>query len=254
MGTSGQNGPESLFTNMTAKHSAKPLWLALINHRIVLLPRSEVPADLLRTLALIGPSEVLVRDYLSPHDEIIPAGANVNLEKGNVFYSEPSFEKPHPHSGSAKLAYSVNDRAHVAVLEEIPVKALVELFGLPPGTHLVHELESGNGQPVSEDAVIRFKEGPCFLAHVVDKKHVDVVVVTTGGSFPDEGFERLPINQEVKEQLAKAAKALKLGDVSTWVAKVDSRDIDAQKSYAANGLTGKVEIDFGPPAGGGGAA
>lgn len=245
--------PIFLQTNMTAKHThANPAWFALINKRIVITPRREVPAELLRVLASIGSEHVLVRDYQSPHDEIIPDGTVVDLSKGNVFYTEPLYDKPHSHSGKPKLAFSVDDRSEVVVVEEMPIKDFLLLFGLPEDTRLVRELESPHDEPINPDGVIKFKDGPCFLTHGVAKKHIDVAIVTTGGAFPHEGFERLPINQPVMDQLARAAKALKLGIVTDWVAKVGNRDLDQQKSYAANGLSGKVEIDYGPAAGGGG--
>jgi hypothetical protein len=239
---------------MTAsKAEANPVWFALINKRIIITPRREVPTDLLRLLACIGPEHVLVRDYQSPHDEIIPDCGIVDLGKGNVFYTEPRYLNPHPHSGPPKLAFAVNDRAEVVVVESLPLKEFLELFNLPEGTRLVRDFESPHDEPIHPGEVIWFKEGPSFVTHGVEPKHIDVAIVTTGGSYPHEGYERLPVNQPVKDQLDRAAKALKLGDVSSWVAKVGTRVLDQQKSYAANGLSGKVDIDFGPPSGGGGA-
>ena len=84
--------------------------------------------------------------------------------------------------------------------------------------------------------------------------HIEVSIVTTAGAFPAEGFERVPINQPLKVQLSQAAKALKLGDVSDWIARHGTRELDAEKSYADNNLSGKVEIDYGKREGGGGSA
>lgn len=82
---------------------------------------------------------------------------------------------------------------------------------------------------------------------------IDASVSTTSGRFPDEGFKRVPNNQPVKVLLAKAADTLGLADTDGWVARVDDREINATDSYQANGLTGKVTIDWGPSEGGGGA-
>lgn len=81
---------------------------------------------------------------------------------------------------------------------------------------------------------------------------VEVAVVTTSGSFPEEGFEKTPIHQKVMVILKKAQE--KLGIVSTdkWVAKVGGRVINPDLSYEENNLNGTVTIDYGPPEGGGG--
>ena len=62
----------------------------------------------------------------------------------------------------------------------------------------------------------------------------------------------MPINQPVQVQLAKAAAALKIADTSGWVARVGTREIEPEKSYAANGLQGRAEIDYSRREGGGG--
>lgn len=81
-----------------------------------------------------------------------------------------------------------------------------------------------------------------------------VAVVTTSGSFPDEGFAKAPSHQKVRIFLTEAARELKIADHSGWIAMVNNREIDPDKNYDENGLTGEVEIDFGPREGGGGNA
>ena len=82
---------------------------------------------------------------------------------------------------------------------------------------------------------------------------IRVAVLTTSGSFPSEGFERVPINQPVDVVLKRAAKHLKLTDTDGWVARVDETEIDPTKNYRDNGLAGEITIDWGPAEGGGGA-
>lgn len=83
---------------------------------------------------------------------------------------------------------------------------------------------------------------------------VAVRVVTTSGSYPAEGFDRVPMHQPVRQQLAEAVRKLKIRDTKEWVALVGGTEIDPDKSYEANGLEGEVVIDFGPLEGGGGNA
>jgi hypothetical protein len=85
---------------------------------------------------------------------------------------------------------------------------------------------------------------------------VEVSISTTAGFFPTEGFSHVPAKQAVQTELDKAKHALHIKDTTNWVASVagasGKRAIDPAKTYAENGLSGKVEIDWGPSEGGGG--
>jgi hypothetical protein len=82
--------------------------------------------------------------------------------------------------------------------------------------------------------------------------HVEVAVVTTSGRFPAEGTERVAAHQPVSNELKKAVKELKIVDTTNWIALVGEKEIDPNKSYVENQLTGTVIIDYGPREGGGG--
>ncbi len=84
------------------------------------------------------------------------------------------------------------------------------------------------------------------------EQHVEVVVITTSGSYPQTGTDRVAANQPVKNQLRKAVQELHIVDTTDWIARVAGSDIDVNKSYADNHLTGVVKIDYGPREGGGG--
>jgi hypothetical protein len=90
--------------------------------------------------------------------------------------------------------------------------------------------------------------------HDPKPNHLLVAVLTTAGSYPAEGFDEVPENQPVKVELAQAAKALKLTNTTSWVAKVGGTELDIEKSYAANNLSGKVDVNYGPRETGGGAS
>jgi hypothetical protein len=83
---------------------------------------------------------------------------------------------------------------------------------------------------------------------------VEVSVVTTSGSFPSQGFERVPKHQKVKVVLEKTAAHLGIADTGGWIATVSGREIKIDTSFIDNGLSGQIEIDFGPREGGGGNA
>jgi len=85
---------------------------------------------------------------------------------------------------------------------------------------------------------------------------VEVSIATTAGFFPAEGFNTVPARQNVEEELLKAKNALAIKDTTGWIATVTGpagkRTIDPAKTYLDNGLSGKVDIDWGPSEGGGG--
>lgn len=88
------------------------------------------------------------------------------------------------------------------------------------------------------------------------EQFVEISISTTAGFYPAEGFERVSVHQKVSVLLEKAQKELKIKDIAGWIATVtgDSgkRQIDPARSYLDNGLSGKLEIDWGPSEGGGG--
>jgi hypothetical protein len=92
--------------------------------------------------------------------------------------------------------------------------------------------------------------------HGHEEDFVEVSISTTAGFFPEEGFNRVPANQKVEVELGKAKDKLVIKDTAGWIATVtlpsDKRQIDVSKTYRENGLSGKVEIDWGPSEGGGG--
>ncbi len=85
-------------------------------------------------------------------------------------------------------------------------------------------------------------------------RFVEVSIVTTSGSYPGNGFDRVPAHQKIHIQLDQAAKDLKIADTRGWLATVNGRELNINASYLENGLEDQIEIDFGPREGGGGYA
>jgi hypothetical protein len=82
--------------------------------------------------------------------------------------------------------------------------------------------------------------------------HVLVVVITTAGTFPAQGYDEVPEHQPVKVELAHAATALHLTNTAGWIATVGGQPINTEQSYLDNHLQSPVDIQWGPPEGGGG--
>lgn len=91
-----------------------------------------------------------------------------------------------------------------------------------------------------------------------DAKHDDlqVAVITTSGRYPTAPgtFDPIPEHQKVKIELAAALRELRITGATDWVATVNARPIDPEKSYIENDLRGSVTIDYGPRESGGGDA
>ena len=87
------------------------------------------------------------------------------------------------------------------------------------------------------------------------KEHdVAVAVITPVGIYPDEyDFRREPENTVIEKVLKAAAEKLKITNTSDWVAKVDGRKLDPNRTFKQEHLSGIVEIEYHKHEGGGGA-
>lgn len=85
-----------------------------------------------------------------------------------------------------------------------------------------------------------------------EDRTINVRVITSSGSYPVNGHEKVPLTEPVSAVLARAASALGVVDTTQWVATVNSAQIDVSKTYVQLGLHGEVKIDYGRGEGGGG--
>lgn len=83
-------------------------------------------------------------------------------------------------------------------------------------------------------------------------KFIDVRVVTTAALFPVVGYERVPDKQKLTPILHRAAAALGLTDTSGYIVTVNGNVVDPNQTYEVLGLTGQVDLRWGPEAGAGG--
>jgi hypothetical protein len=84
--------------------------------------------------------------------------------------------------------------------------------------------------------------------------HLNVQVITPSGIFPDdEKWRQVRADETVGDLLDRAAKKLKLTNVTDWVAFVGTKELNVGQSFADNGLSGNVEIEWHKREGGGGA-
>lgn len=81
---------------------------------------------------------------------------------------------------------------------------------------------------------------------------IQVTIYSTGGIFPEDGAARVPANQKLRVILEQATKTLEITDWSSWVATVDGRELDPERTLKENNLHEEISIDWGPREGGGG--
>ncbi|MBX3730693.1 MAG: multiubiquitin domain-containing protein, partial [Candidatus Sumerlaeia bacterium] len=150
-----------------APHPGK--WAALVNDRVVSMPRQRVPVSVIRHQAGIPADHALVRDHDTPNDPVIEDTATLDLADGNVFYSIPACEaKPRPNCfGEPKCAFFVNDRWELAGPVAQTGRSIRELFGLRSDVELLRDLESPNDTPVGLDDPACFGSGPVFITRPI---------------------------------------------------------------------------------------
>jgi hypothetical protein len=89
-------------------------------------------------------------------------------------------------------------------------------------------------------------------ANKPEDRTVNVRVITSSGSYPAKGHEKVPLTEPVSAVLARVATALGIVDTTQWVATVNGAPIDVSKTYQQLGWHGEVKIDYGRSEGGGG--
>ena len=160
------------------EHSAQPRWFALVNDRIIPMPRQHVPVAVIKAQAGLAADQALIRDHNSPRDAVLDDAATVDLAHGNVFYSRPRCDVTPQEAGGdpAKMAIAIDDRFELTLLAEQPLEALLGLFALPADTRLFRDYESPNDEHVAPKAILRFKDGPVFYTRGQAEKPVEITI------------------------------------------------------------------------------
>ena len=205
--------------------------------------------------------EVLTRGRLKPPSDyrlILAAAGRTELVELDAEIDLQNYEAPHFYAlqSDRVFSFTVDEIDQVWANETIPVDLLVALVAMPPDRELLLErtgepdivLSSGGNVSLAGKAVEHLRTRP-----KAPHELVEVTVFTTSGTFPEEGALRVPPVTVVKQVLARAAAKLDLTDTTDWVVTVGGRDINPNNSFTQNGLSGRVELEWGPREGGGGA-
>jgi hypothetical protein len=154
-----------------AKEVSPPKWAAVIDDSVVWSPSREVVAKVLQEQAgILG--KVLIQDYNSPNDVVIGEGEDVDLGKGNVFYSlsKDEVQPREKCTEPPKLAYIVDDKPEIVTRPEQTGQTIRDLFHLGNDVALFRDFESPNDIEVKPADKAEFGDGPVFYTRKVEHK------------------------------------------------------------------------------------
>ncbi len=211
--------PEQNLCHEGPQPSAK--WACVVEDVVVAVPHKVVLVSVIKAQASIGGDFVLVRDHNSPNDVVLHDDAEVDLSRGNVFYSllRCEVQERSDCMDTPKLAFIVDDRAEITTRGEQNGNMLRELFGLAHHARLERDLEGPNDEYISLEAVVRFVDGPVFYSRTeeatlkitvnsrVYTEHQGVMATMTGLqiatlAFPDRPSEtRVWFVSEVRREV-----------------------------------------------------
>lgn len=165
---------------MTSDPRPAAKWAALIDDRLVPLPRRLLPASVILQQAGASEHMALVRDFSSPDDFGFDPDATVDLAEGNVFRTSSVCERRRTVTASApaKLAFVVDDAWEVTVQPIQSGHSLRGLLGVRSSRVLLRDFESPIDEPIEDHEQLKFRDGPVFITRP-GKPH-DVTIIVEG--------------------------------------------------------------------------
>lgn len=154
-------------------------WAAVVGDRLIPLPRRKLKArDILHQSGANPDSSTLVRDFNSPSDIGFEPDALIDLAEGNVFriVDGDCERRQVVPTESPKLAFIVDDRWEVTIQPKQSRESLRGLFGIGNGDELFRDFESPNDDPIEDDEIIRFQDGPVFITRKGDAHQITIIV------------------------------------------------------------------------------
>jgi hypothetical protein len=170
------------------QNRAEPRWVALIEDKLVPMPRQRLVAADVLFQASAPANATLVRDFNSPNDIGFTSTAVVDLAEGNVFRLASSCTQQDAPRQNAepKLALVVNDSWEIVTRNTQTVSSLRGLFDLSDDTDLFRDYESPRDELLEDDDNVRFSDGPVFVTRSAAARKVTIIV----NARPREWFGR----------------------------------------------------------------
>lgn len=153
-----------------------PKWAAIVDDRLVPMPRRRLKARDILHQAAVPPGRSLVRDYNSPNDVAFEPDADIDLGEGNVFRTAEDCQHSHQITceAPAKLAFVVDDRWEVTIQPNQTGETLRGLFNLPQNVDLLRDHESPRDEAIEDDQSFAFGDGPVFITTPI--KPVEITI------------------------------------------------------------------------------
>lgn len=191
------SGSQAAENNAEACHPASK-WAATVNDTGIPAPQRRVSVSVLKTQAGVPENHTLFRDYSAKSDVPLGNDAVVDLADGNVFYSRNVCDAPANGScsGTAKLAWFIDDHHEETLRPDQTVISLKELFQLPQNCRLVRDYESPVDEPLDSDAAVRFEDGPVLITRSEEGGGRFSVTIVVEGT-PHVWRKRLISHEEV---------------------------------------------------------
>lgn len=159
-----QTGQDEVLAKHAPVGRPAPKWAALVDDRVIPMPRRKVTTQTIKDQAGIGEAFVLVRDYQTRNDVVVADNSELDLAAGNVFRVIPRCEAAPSQARHEppKLAFVVDDEWEVVLDPRQTGATLRRLFELPAEAELLRDYESPHDEPIADDEAADFTNGPVF--------------------------------------------------------------------------------------------
>lgn len=155
------------------------------------------------------------------------------------------------------FAFTVNEIGQIWAAPEMSVDDFLTYWPAKSGTEWLLEREDQQDIVLMPGGVLDFD--PAGAEDIVSRKieahnRILVTIFTTSGTFPSQGALKIDADNKISTLLERAAKKLRLASTDGWVLQHNGVDVDVSTTFALAGLTGSVDLEWGPREGGGGYA
>jgi hypothetical protein len=203
-----QTGQDKVLAKHAPDDRPAPKWVALVEDRVLPAPRRNVTAQTIKDQVGIGADLVLLRDHQTRNDVVVADSDELDLAAGNVFRVIPRCEAAPtpPCYEPPKLAFVVDDEWKITLTPGQTGATLRRLFDLPADIELLRDHESPHDQPIANEEVANFTDGPVFRT-----EHLSITVKVNRNpvKFHKGRVTVLEIKQTAIAQKVKIA----LGDI-----------------------------------------
>lgn len=165
-------------TATSSLREAEAKWAAIVDDRLVPMPRRQLRVRDILHQAGATPGVVLVRDYNSPNDVGLESEAMVDLAQGNVFRTSSDCVQTSEFQCAAppKLAFVVDDRWEVTIQPRQTGATLRGLLDVSEGVDLIRDYQSPRDESIEEHEAANFTDGPVFITRSAESKEYTIIV------------------------------------------------------------------------------